>query len=173
MGVTEAFDPASSSVSARYEANFLEGATHPEVIAFVDYWCSCARGALPSRADFEPRRIARWLPYFFVMELKQGRVHYRLVGTRLEARAGTVAQGRFVGEIFSPQATKEGLALFQRTVDARAPIVMQLRLTGLPVEFLEFEAVQAPIFAPDGKDIWLVGCMYPTDEQSGPTSTFR
>jgi hypothetical protein len=38
---------------------------------------------------------------------------------------------------------------------------MRVRLTGTGLEHLEFEGAQAPIFAPDRKDMWVVGCLYP------------
>ena len=164
MTITTARKSSAGSGIARVEVTLLDAATHPEVMAFIDHWRSCARDSLPSRADFEPRRIARWLPYFVVMELKGGQVHYRLVGSRLEARAETSAQGRFVSEIFSPDSAEVSLALFGKTIEGAAPLVLRLRFKGLPVEFLDFEAVQAPILAPDGQDKWVVGCLYPIDE---------
>lgn len=140
-------------------------ATHPQVAAFIDYWHSCARGGLPSRVDFEPRRITRWLPHFLVMEMKDDSVRYRLVGSRLEERVATSAQGRFVSEIFSHDVTSSTVQLFRHTVELGAPLILRLRFSGSPIDFIQYEGVQAPILAPDGKDVWVVGCMYAPDEQ--------
>jgi hypothetical protein len=162
--IAESTDAPRRPSSAGYVGSVLEAATHPEVIAFIDHWRSCARGSLPSRADFEPRRVARWLASIFLMELKGGRVRYRVVGTHLESETATAAQGRFVSEIFTPEATEASLKLFRHTLDIAAPVILRLRFTGLGIERVEFEGVQAPIFAPDRKDMWIVGCMYPLDD---------
>lgn len=146
------------------QMTIAQSATHPQVAAFIDYWRSCARGGLPSRVDFEPRRITRWLPHFLVMEMKDDAVRYRLVGSRLEDRVATSAQGRFVGEIFSGDVTSTTVKLFKHTVEHGEPLILRLRFSGSPIDFIEYEGVQAPILSPDGKDVWVVGCMYAPDE---------
>jgi hypothetical protein len=65
-----------------------------------DYWQSKRTdGQLPLRSQIDPIEMPRLLPYLMLIEVIDGRIRYRLVGTQVVANAGYDFTGRHLDEL--------------------------------------------------------------------------
>lgn len=85
-------------------ADMRDSIHHPLLRDLYDYWVSL-RGAavLPRRADFDPMKLPRLLPYLIVNEVERGpggaiRFRIRLEGEGVAAARGRSARGRYLDE---------------------------------------------------------------------------
>jgi hypothetical protein len=69
-----------------------------------DYWLhSAGKRLIPARADLDPLKVPRLLPYLGLIDLREGfdRGLFRLAGTRLRDIYGKEITGKRLGEVFS------------------------------------------------------------------------
>lgn len=128
-------------------------ATPPEVPdigeigkAWLEHWWSLPRqGLVPLRADFDPSRVPRLLPYLEMHDLRQpGVSRLRLVGTRVAERYGRDPTGRDYLNFVAPERRAEALAGL--TIPCRHPCGMRVEMTNT-FEFgarMRIEAVGLP-----------------------------
>jgi hypothetical protein len=65
-----------------------------------DYWQGKrTSGRLPLRTQIDPIEMPRLLPYLMLIEVIDGRMRYRLVGTHVVAAAGYDFTGRYLDEL--------------------------------------------------------------------------
>src|ERR1043165_9877038 len=82
----------------------VEIAMNGTLFALHNYWLK-KRGTrhMPARKDIEPLEIASLLPYVLLLDVHDGRLHYRLAGSATVELFGRDPTGKFLDEIL-PEA---------------------------------------------------------------------
>lgn len=129
----------------------------------MDYWVSkCGATGYPSRSAIEPAKIARILPYVFIVErTDDGTNDYRflLVGTEIVNIEGE-STGQLLSELFPD---RDQYADVWKHYDESCKGVIYVRHQTLGwkgKKFIDYETVLLPLYG-DGENVkYLIGTSY-------------
>ncbi len=100
--------------------------TSPLVREMFAYWEEMRAGRpLPLKADFDPSRVPRLLPYLTLEEVHRDpfRIRYRLVGTEQARFAAEDFTGRWLHELaWEPKVVEGLLEQYRLVLESRAPV---------------------------------------------------
>ncbi len=100
--------------------------TSPLVLEMQAYWQEIRAGrTLPRKADFDPARVPRLLPFLTLEEVYREplRIRYRLVGTEQARFAAEDFTGRWLHELsWEPKVVEGLLEQYELVLERRAPI---------------------------------------------------
>ncbi len=134
-----------------------EQLSDPDFRHLFEYWQSAARGhPAPRREDVDPPvDLPRYLPTTLMFDVErpsEGRLiyRYRLVGTELTANAGQELRGQSIEEVFTADAIREDLAIFERVVGETVCYFGQ-RISMIPdrERFESYARLVMPLLGPD------------------------
>jgi len=100
---------------------------HPLLRDLYDYWEALRAGrSLPQRADFDPFKLPRLLPFLIVNEVERGpkgrlRFRIRLEGEGVAQARGRSAKGRYVDEPGVVVLGEGVIEAYERVVADRRP----------------------------------------------------
>ena len=100
---------------------------HPLLRALYDYWDALRGGrALPRRADFDPFKLPRLLPFLIVNAVERGpggklRFRIRLEGEGVVQARGHTAKGRYLDEPGVVVLGSGVMEAYRRMVEDRRP----------------------------------------------------
>jgi hypothetical protein len=96
----------------------------PNLAALLRYW-EMKRGArpMPRRRDIDPLDMPpALLPHLELVELAQGRLRYRLIGTAIVDAMGRDATGRFLDQVFAGEHGRFVERVHRAAMSARRPV---------------------------------------------------
>lgn len=80
----------------------------------------------PARADVDPAKLSRWLPWIFLLDVLPGDdgpdFRYRLIGTAVDDLHGRYLTGQLISKAWPTRVADASLAVHRSAVDQRAPI---------------------------------------------------
>jgi hypothetical protein len=85
-------------------------------------------GLLPSRADFDMTDFMPWIGWVSIYEIEYGdpiRLKIRLVGTSITVIEQADNTGRYLDEVFPPQAHPQVYPPYAEALEKRAPVYLQ------------------------------------------------
>lgn len=123
---------------------------HPTLRAALDVW-TVARGSrpMPARVDIDPLRMPREiLPHILLIEVEHAprqRFRWRLIGTHITGTLGRDSTGRYLDELYEPEAEACLLTGPRWAMEHRRP-VRTLGSASLRDEpFLQLECIHMPL----------------------------
>ncbi|WP_339713531.1 PAS domain-containing protein [uncultured Sneathiella sp.] len=100
----------------------------PSLLKIRDYWVTL-RGSrkMPSRPEFNPAAIVRYLPYLTLVDVVENplRFRYRLIGTRITDLAGRDSTGKWLNEELYGDKTEDILWAYTKCVTEKTPIAVR------------------------------------------------
>ena len=130
---------------------------HPANVQALAYWQSkCGPRAMPARADLDPLEMRGFLANVALVDVlpREGRpseFRIRLAGAAIEDVFGPVS-ARLLTDAVPAATAARWAGMFQATIDARGPIRVSGRVSYEKMDYLETEALFAPL-ADAGADI--------------------
>jgi hypothetical protein len=100
--------------------------SHQSIRDLHGYWDAKRGGrAMPARADIDPTELKRYLPDVILIDVVEDvrRYVYRLVGTHEVEMRGSDPTGKPVGEAFYAESADDTMALLDRVVQSKAPVL--------------------------------------------------
>jgi hypothetical protein len=142
------------------EPVFIDEPADPNLRVLYEYW-NALRGdrLMPTRADIEPAKIPKLLPYIVMYTaLPGGGFTIRLVGEEIVNFAGGNATGRPSGSSLPPRAAEILNKILDTVVAERAPKFRAGKAHWQPDKsYRDFEACFLPLSA-NGEDVDIVLC---------------
>lgn len=131
------------------------------------YWEALRRdGAIPARADLDPRGMADVLEQVFVAErIGRGLVGLRIAGMALTDLAGTEMKGLPLSVLFTPESRAQLAEVLERVLSL--PQVAELQLdaeSGIGRPALSARLLLLPLHSNAGPRNLLLGCLATTGE---------
>lgn len=153
---------AASSVT---EACFIDAPRDPFLQALCQYWDSVRAGrVMPSRADIDPVKIPKLLPYIIMYNVVAGGGYViRLVGEEVCQFVGRNTTGLPAGAIMTPRSAELMIEILHSVATEKAPKFRAGKAHWhQDKSFREFEACFLPLSS-DGEtvDIILGGIRFP------------
>ena len=117
---------------------------------------------MPSRADLDPVDMRRFLANVGLLEIHEApdaarRFRARLAGTEIEAIFGPIT-GRFLDEALPPGPAARLAFLAEAVIAAARPVRFSTRIAHKEQNFVETEAVWAPL-SDDGARMTMLFCL--------------
>jgi hypothetical protein len=147
------FYPRQSTRYVDCDVTEVSAPLHPKNRTLCTYWSSKADGAgQVHRRDIDPAELKHVLGGIFIVEPVDGGADllYRLVGAENEHRLGMKCMGRRFTECYAPDMAAKQIAFHGRVFATGQPAVLQGRLLGLDLEYVNFEAIYLPVHAEHG-----------------------
>jgi hypothetical protein len=104
--------------------------SEPHLVALLDYW-EAKRGAraMPRRRDVDPLDMPPGLlPHLELIELSDGRLRYRLVGTAIVDAMGRDATGRYLDQVLDGEHLHFIARFLHTVVQSGRPVFGRCRL---------------------------------------------
>lgn len=131
------------------------------------YWEGLRRsGAIPARADLDPRGLAQALDRVFIAErIGQGLAQVRIAGSALTDCAGADLRGLPLSCLFLPEARPRLATLLDRVFNAEIAADLHLRAEhGIGRPQLAARLMLLPLCAAAGQPSLVLGCLGMTGE---------
>jgi hypothetical protein len=143
----------------------VETALHPKVKWMYEYWQAKRMGReMPRRSDFDPLEMRSVLGNLCLVEVTAEaprRYLFRVDGSNLANITGFDLTGKFADQLPDPAYRDYGLALYDRVVAARAPVILVSDEDWAGVG-MRVESVTMP-FSTDGARVdYLLDAVFPT-----------
>ena len=136
----------------------LKAAQHRKA---YDYWeeMLLLKGCLPGRADFDPTRVYKslpWLNLVDVVETEHGhRFRQRLIGTGLVERFGRDVTGQWYEDCYHPDFLPDHIAPLKELIANRKPTLTRIRFPAKDKKHVIYTRLMLPM-ASDGKNVDLI-----------------
>lgn len=153
------------AVNSETEAVFIDAPRDPHLRALHEYWDTARAGRLmPSRADIDPVKMPKLLPYILMYNVVPGGGYtIRLVGQEVERFVGRNATGEPAGAIMTPRAAETMIMVLDTVATSRAPKFRAGKAHWhQDKNYRDFEACFLPLSAGgENVDIVLCGVKFP------------
>ena len=137
----------SSSLFAA-EPDFDLHVDHPSLRSLLEIWRDASpAGQLPQRSDISPRHIGRHLPHVVLVDVEgePPRYRWRLIGTHITQAMGRDSTGRWLDELYLPEAMAEVETAFGLSLEHRAAIRFTGTFAFAGKSYFSFESVNLPL----------------------------
>lgn len=131
----------------------------PEQRQLYDYWLSCGEGkSMPSRADINPARIPRLLPFLSLIDVDDaiGQSRVRLAGTRLRDVYDREITGLRIDDLDLGAKRDYWMAAYRHTALDGKPTQGIVRGPRVNKEHLVQYWIRLPLTAADGSRVGMV-----------------
>jgi hypothetical protein len=150
----------TEATSAIIDAVFIDAPRDPDLRALHGYW-NCLRGsrAMPRRAELDPGKIPRLLPYIIMYNVApEGGYTVRLVGEEVVRFVGRNATGQRAGSTMPPRAAEMIIAILDSVTAEREPRFRSGKAHWHPDKaHRDYEACFLPLSA-DGETVNIILC---------------
>ena len=150
----------TEAISTFLDAVFIEAPRDPDLQMLHEYWNSLRDGrAVPRRADLDPGKIPRLLPYIMMYNVVPGGGYtIRLVGEEVVRFVGRNATGQPAGSTLSPRSAETVVAILDMVTRERAPKFRTGKAHWQPNKaHRDYEACFLPLSA-DGATVNIILC---------------
>lgn len=132
---------------------------HPSLRSLLEIWRdACPPGRLPQRTDISPRAIGRHLPHAVLVDIEgePPRYRWRLIGTHVTQALGRDSTGRWLDELYQPEAMAAVELAFGLSLERRAAIRFTGTFAFAGKSYFSFESVNLPLADRDDRLVMLL-----------------
>ena len=148
----------------------VETAEHPKVKWMHEYWHAKRAGReLPQRSDFDPLEMRSVLGNLCLVEVTADdprRYLFRVDGSNLASITGFDLTGKFADQLPDPAYRDYVLALYERVVAGRAPVILAKDEDWAGIG-MRVESVTLPFSTDGGRVDYLLDAVFPTKHREG------
>ncbi len=122
----------------------------PLLSSLFGYWTEKRAGrAMPARADLDPTdpALKAHLGFIVLIDVEHAplRFRFRLIGSQVTSLVGRDSTGRYLDELYAPEALGEATESYRWIVAHRAPLRTLADLRQANREWLKIEALDLPL----------------------------
>jgi hypothetical protein len=148
----------------QYRWTVIDHATHPDLIALVDYWVAREEcGGLVVGRDLPNRQIKLLLSNLMLLEPIEGGEDFkiRLAGTSMQLRFGREIAGLSMSSILKPEDFASRRSQVNDVIRSGEPVYCEATISKGSLVALRSEFGILPVISPDSTQRWaLVGIFY-------------
>lgn len=154
---------ATAAVDINWDVREIDHLNHPKNQRLLaEYEAARPADGLPNRNDFDLVRMKDIAPGLIIVEQvpeDQGLIKYRLIGSELEERTRIVATGRSIN-LFGGKMAEDLRAIYRRVFDGHEIVKLRGHLTGLDIDYIDYEMLFLPVMSRDGSRVDAIGGMF-------------